>query len=424
MTESSGGVLSRLVLNGVQREAVVYDRGPQLVFAGAGTGKTRVLTAKMAWLIDRGIAPARLFAATFTNKAAREMRDRLENIVGRPMDGMWIGTFHSLCARLLRRECRHLGFERTFSIYDQTDQLTLVRRVLQRLEMDDRSVSPRQILSHVSRFKNRCLSVEEARKTATGFYEQELVRMYAEYQKMLREQQAMDFDDLLMHAVVLLRDNGDVLSRYTTLFDYLLIDEYQDTNGAQLQLVKLLAGKHRRVFAVGDDDQSIYGWRGAQVENILTFGQHFPQTKVFKLEQNYRSTQSILDFANAAIAGNSNRAPKQLWTDRDKGARVTVTRFRDDRQEAQKIADSVKPVCREGKIRGGGDRRTLPYQCAVPCIRGSVPQGADTLCSGGRDGFLRTFGNQGLSGVSATPRESGRQYQFRTDLQCSGSRAR
>ncbi len=353
MIDGNGGVLSRLVLNGTQREAVEYDRGPQLVFAGAGTGKTRVLTAKMAWLIDRGVAPSRLFAATFTNKAAREMRERLESIVGRPMDGMWIGTFHSLCARLLRRECRHLGFESAFSIYDQADQLSLVRKVLQRLELDDRSVSPRQILSHISRFKNKCQSVEEARKSATGFYEQELVRMYALYQQMLREQQAMDFDDLLMHAVVLLRDNAEVLSRYAGVFDYVLVDEYQDTNGAQLHLVKLLSGKHHRVFAVGDDDQSIYGWRGAQVENILTFERHFPQTKVFKLEQNYRSTQSILDFANAAIVENANRAEKQLWTDRGKGARVTVSRFRDDRQEAQAVADRVKKTLTEGKVSGG-----------------------------------------------------------------------
>jgi DNA helicase-2/ATP-dependent DNA helicase PcrA len=353
MTDNKGGVLGRLVLNGTQREAVVYDGGAQLVFAGAGTGKTRVLTAKMAWLIDRGVAPSRLFAATFTNKAAREMRERLENIVGKPMDGMWIGTFHSLCARLLRRECRHVGFENTFSIYDQADQMSLVRKVLKRLEIDDRSVSPRQILAHLSRFKNRCTTVEEARTSAVGFYEQELVRIYGLYQQMLREQQAMDFDDLLMHAVVLLRDHPGVLARYTGNFDYVLVDEYQDTNAAQLQLVKLMARRHNRVFAVGDDDQSIYGWRGAQIENILSFEGHFPQTKVFKLEQNYRSTGSILDFANAAIADNTNRAPKQLWTDRGKGAPVVVTRFRDDRQEAQSVAGTIRKTLRSGKLRGG-----------------------------------------------------------------------
>ncbi len=345
-------VLSRLVLNNAQREAVAYDGGPQLVFAGAGTGKTRVLTAKIAWLIDRGTAPSHLFAATFTNKAAREMRDRVERFAGRSTEGMWIGTFHSLCVRLLRRECRHIGYQSAFSIYDTADQSMLVRKVLQRLEIDDRTASTRQILSNISRYKNRCISVDEARKGAVGFFEQELVRIYADYQQLLREQQAMDFDDLLMNAVLLLREHREVLDRCRDQFHHVLIDEFQDTNTAQMYLIKLLAGDRRQVFAVGDDDQSIYGWRGAQIENILLFEQHFPETRIFKLEQNYRSTGAILDFANAAIVGNTNRAVKTLWTDQDKGKRVVVIRYRDDRQEAQAVVDTVKKICSE-KLRGG-----------------------------------------------------------------------
>jgi DNA helicase-2/ATP-dependent DNA helicase PcrA len=352
MIEKEGGVLGRLVLNSVQRDAVVYDGGPQLVFAGAGTGKTRVLTAKIAWLIDRGIAPDRLFAATFTNKAAREMRERVEKFALRSTGGMWIGTFHSLCARLLRRECRHIGYQSSFSIYDTSDQQMLVKKALAALEIDDRSLPPRQALTAVSQYKNRCVPVHDARREAVGFVQQTIVNVYERYQQMLREQQAMDFDDLLMNAVVLLREHADVLGTYRDRFEHLLIDEYQDTNTAQMHLVQLLAGKRNRVFAVGDDDQSIYGWRGARIENILSFHEHFPDTKIFKLEQNYRSTGSILDFANAAIVDNTNRAQKKLWTGAGKGEKVAVIRYRDDRQEAQAVAESIKKAC-AGKIRGG-----------------------------------------------------------------------
>jgi len=353
MTFKTAGILSRMVLNDVQRKAVEYDNGPQLVFAGAGTGKTRVLTAKIAWLIDRGCAPSRLFAATFTNKAAREMRERVERFIERPVEGMWIGTFHSLCARLLRIECGHLGFQPSFTIYDTSDQTMLVRKVLQHLEIDDRSVSPKQMLAKISHFKNQCIKPDEAKEKATGFFGQQLVEIYGRYQLMLREQQAMDFDDLLMHTVCLLKENKDVAERYAAKFDHILVDEYQDTNGVQMQLVKLFSRKHHRVFAVGDDDQSIYGWRGAQIENILSFESHFPETKVFKLEQNYRSTGAILNFANAAIKDNTNRAEKELWTDSGDGFPVTVSRYRDDRQEAQVIADTIRSRCRGGKLRGG-----------------------------------------------------------------------
>ncbi|NLD98815.1 MAG: UvrD-helicase domain-containing protein [Fibrobacter sp.] len=344
-------VIDRMILNSVQRDAILYDGGPQLVFAGAGTGKTRVLTAKIAHLIEKGYRPGQLFAATFTNKAAREMRTRIEGLIDISLDGLWIGTFHSLCARMLRLECRHIGYMPSFTIYDSDDQVSIVKKVLRELDIDDRSIPPRQALGAVSRCKNACITPEEFEKQAKGYYDQEILSVYKLYQKKLREQQGMDFDDLLCNTVYLLRQKPEILQRYQEIFKYILVDEYQDTNVAQFQLIKLLSKKHGRVFAVGDDDQSIYGWRGAQVENILSFEREFPDTKIFKLEQNYRSTTAVLNFANAAIAQNLNRAQKQLWTDRQGGEQVIVNRFRDDRQEAQCVAEKILSSM-NGKIAG------------------------------------------------------------------------
>ncbi len=352
MIKNASSLVDRLVLNPVQRDAVVYDGGPELVFAGAGTGKTRVLTSKIAYLIDKGVPPGKIFAATFTNKAAREMRTRVEELTGMPVEGMWIGTFHSLCVRILRREGRSLGYAPHFTIYDSSDQLSLMKKVLKSLEVDDRSMSPRQALGIISNYKNGCITPGELEGKVSGFFEQELLKVYKTYQKLLKEQQAMDFDDLLSNTVFLFRGNEELLRKYQSFFDYVLVDEYQDTNAAQFELIKLLSGRHRRIFAVGDDDQSIYGWRGAQVENILSFEKHFPDTKVFKLEQNYRSTKAILNFANSAIAENHYRAAKQLWTDRSGGEQVTVHRYRDDRQEADTIAKRISSSV-NGKLRGG-----------------------------------------------------------------------
>ncbi len=350
--KNSSSVLEKMVLNSVQRDAVLYTGGPELVFAGAGTGKTRVLTAKIAYLIDTGIHPGQIFAATFTNKAAREMRDRVESLIGVPVNGLWIGTFHSLCARILRMEGRALGYNSTFTIYDSDDQLALIKKVLKNLDIDDRSVTARQAASLISRYKNRCLTAEEVENLARGFYEQEISRIYKLYQKQLREQQAMDFDDLLANAVFLLRQNPELLAKYQNLFKYILVDEYQDTNTAQFLLIKELCAGHGNIFVVGDDDQSIYGWRGAQIDNILSFEKIFPDTKVFKLEQNYRSCKAVLDFANAVIAANVKRAPKKLWTERNSGEAVLVCRYRDDRQEAQTVAEKISESVK-GKIRGG-----------------------------------------------------------------------
>lgn len=341
-----------MVLNTVQKEAVIYDNGPQLVFAGAGTGKTRVLTAKIAYLIEKGFHPYQIFAVTFTNKAAKEMRSRIEGLINTPADGLWIGTFHSMCARILRRESSHIGYMSTFSIFDSNDQTSLIKKILKNLEIDDRTMPPRQILGTISRYKNACITPQKLESIIKGFYEQEVLKVYKAYQRALKEQQAMDFDDLLTNAVLLFTQNQEILEQYRNRFRYVLVDEYQDTNASQFQLIKLLSETHGHIFAVGDDDQSIYGWRGAQVENILSFEREFPETKVFKLEQNYRSSKSILDFANAAIIENRFRSAKQLWTDKGKGNQVTIVKYRDDRQEAESIAEKIAAVT-AGKVRGG-----------------------------------------------------------------------
>jgi DNA helicase-2/ATP-dependent DNA helicase PcrA len=344
-------LIDTTVLNPVQRDAVIYNDGPQLVFAGAGTGKTRVLTAKIAWLIEQGLYPAQIFAATFTNKAAREMRERVESLTGLPAEGMWIGTFHSMCARILRREGRHIGYLPGFTIYDTSDQLSAMKKVLKALGIDDRSVSPRQALGMISQHKNNCVPPEKLEGQTRGFFEQEMVRIYKAYKKVLFDAQAMDFDDLLANTVYLFQKTPEVLDRYQRMFKHVLVDEYQDTNKAQFLFLMLLSQSHGRVFVVGDDDQSIYGWRGALVENILSFEKHFPNTKVFKLEQNYRSSKVILDFANAAIAENTHRAAKQLWTSRSGGMPVVVNRLRDDRQESDHVADRVEELLR-GSVKG------------------------------------------------------------------------
>ena len=345
-------VTSKVILNNVQREAVVYPEGPQLVFAGAGTGKTRVLTAKIAYLIQHnGLAPNHIFAATFTNKAAGEMKNRVEDITGIACAGLWIGTFHSLCARILRRESGKIGYMPSFSIFDKDDQLALIKKTAKDLAIDERTMPPRGLLQAISKYKNACIPPGDVEGTG-NFFEQEVFRAYKEYQKNLLQQQAMDFDDLITNCVYLFRGHTETLAQYQGLFKYVLVDEYQDTNRSQFYLVKLLAQTHRNIFVVGDDDQSIYGWRGAELDNILSFEKVFPGAAIFKLEQNYRSTQAILSFANAAIAPNCVRADKRLWTARQGGGTVTVTRYRDDRQEAETIGDKIRRLLHEGN-RGG-----------------------------------------------------------------------
>lgn len=339
---NSNSFIDTIVLNKVQKSAVIYNDGPQLVFAGAGTGKTRVLTAKIAFLINQvGIFPNDIFAATFTNKAAKEMRNRVEKLINTSCTGLWIGTFHSLCVRILRRETHKIGYKSTFVIYDKTDQLSLIKKVIKEMQLDERTIQPKHLLSGISRYKNACKPFIELEGTGNTFYEQQVIAAYGIYQRELKQAIAMDFDDLLTNTVYLFRKNPAILDSYRKQFKWVLVDEYQDTNTSQFQLVKLLAQLHQHIFVVGDDDQSIYSWRGAKIENILSFEKEFPGARVFKLEQNYRSPQTILDFANSVITSNKNRAVKKLWTSKKSNKEVVVTRYRDDRQEADSVAEKI-----------------------------------------------------------------------------------
>jgi len=335
--------IDSLNLNTEQREAVLYEDGSELVFAGAGTGKTKVLTAKIAWLIrERGFHPSQIFAATFTNKAAGEMRERISKLINMPCDGLFIGTFHSLCVKILRREAEKIGFTSWFTIYDTSDQLQLMKNVFKANGIDENTLQPKAVLHAISSYKNKNITPEKLAIAASSFYEREIQTIYRMYQDALKSADAMDFDDLIANVVTLFTVSPNTLLEYQGKFNYILVDEYQDTNQAQFQLIKLLAGEINPVFAVGDDDQSIYGWRGAQIENILNFEKMFGRTKVFKLEHNYRSTKPILEFANAVISQNSHRAGKSLWTESKGVEDVRVCGYSDDRMEAKKIVSEIR----------------------------------------------------------------------------------
>lgn len=346
-------ILERLILNTVQKKAVSCEQWPQLIFAGAGSGKTRVLTAKIAYLIEHcRVSPAHIFAATFTNKAAREMQMRVEELIGIPCDGLWIGTFHSLCARILRREAHRIGYSSSYTIFDADDQIRVTKQAMRELELDEKAMPPKKVHSVISRFKNECTPPDEVDTSSMSYFDREIVRVYERYQELLQRQNAMDFDDLITNVVYLFRGHPKVLEGYRNVFRYILVDEYQDTNGSQFALVKLLGGSHRNVFVVGDDDQSIYGWRGAQVGNILGFEETFPGTRVFKLEQNYRSTKRILQFANSVIRNNSRRVEKSLWTTTDDTTDVVIRRYRDERQEADSVVERIVELMGKGYRSG------------------------------------------------------------------------
>jgi DNA helicase-2/ATP-dependent DNA helicase PcrA len=334
--------IETLGLNKEQLEAVLAETPSQLVFAGAGTGKTKVLTAKIAWLIkERNIHPSNIFAATFTNKAAKEMKERISKLIGIPCDNLWIGTFHSLCVKILRRESEKIGYSRYFSIYDSGDQNALMKRVMKESLVDEKTLQPKAVLNIISSFKNRSISVEKAIDTASAFYEKEMAQLYQAYQNGLKSADAMDFDDLIYNVVDLFKKSPETAIEYQNIFRHILLDEYQDTNGVQSLLVKALAGESTPIFAVGDDDQSIYGWRGAEIENILNFEKNFPGCSIHKLEQNYRSTKPILDFANAAIANNTKRSGKKLWTNLKSSEEVIVRAYADDRKEGSGICSEI-----------------------------------------------------------------------------------
>ena len=334
-------------LNPPQRDAVLHEDGPLLVLAGAGSGKTRVLTHRIAHLIgERGVSPHEIVAITFTNKAAGEMRDRLEQLVGPQVRAIWAATFHSACVRILRRDAPDVGYERSFVIFDDADQGRLMRRCFEDEDVDPKRVPPRAVLARISEAKNLLRSPDEL--DVDSFGDEIIVRLYRRYQDRLRANQAMDFDDLLMLTVQLLETNAGVRERYQERFAHVLVDEYQDTNHAQYRLVRVLGEPQRNVMVVGDDDQGIYSWRGADVGNILDFERDYPDATVVALEQNYRSTGTILRAANAVVARNRKRHAKALWTDSGDGDPIVMVECRDEREEARVVVGEVNRAVDDG----------------------------------------------------------------------------
>ena len=336
-------------LNPAQREAVLATEGPVLVVAGAGSGKTRVLTHRIAHLVSAcGVKPQEILAITFTNKAAGEMRERLEGILGDVAARMWVMTFHAACGRILRREAPRLGYRSNFTIYDQADQVRLAKQCLEELERDPKRFVPRGIHAQISMAKNQLIGPEEYKARVASFYDQTVADAYALYQRRLHSSNAVDFDDLLMLTVEVLERFPEALTRWQKAFRYVLVDEYQDTNHAQYRLLQLLAGQHRNVFAVGDPDQSIYAFRGADIRNILEFERDFGGGRLIALEQNYRSTNSILRAANSLITHNRERKPKNLWSELGEGDPVRVVEVEDEHAEARFVAAEVASLIEEG----------------------------------------------------------------------------
>jgi DNA helicase II / ATP-dependent DNA helicase PcrA len=339
-------------LNEPQREAVVYGEGPQLILAGAGSGKTRVLTHRIAYLIATGAArPNEILAITFTNKAAQEMRDRVELLVGRQVRAMWVMTFHAACARMLRAEAQRLGYTRQFTIYDTADSRRLIKRVLDDEGIDPKRFTPASIGSQISDAKNKLRDAEAYAQLVGSYFEQTVADVYRGYERELHRMNAMDFDDLLVRAVNVLELFPEVRERYANGFRHVLVDEYQDTNHAQYRWLQLLAGEHRNLTVVGDDAQSIYGFRGADISNILEFEDTFPDAHVVKLEQNYRSTQTILDAANAVIRNNRGQKPKSLWTDIGQGDPIKIRELDDEHAEARFVTGEIQRLVDEGTSR-------------------------------------------------------------------------
>jgi DNA helicase-2/ATP-dependent DNA helicase PcrA len=350
-TKTAAGALLE-ALNEPQREAVLHGEGPLLVLAGAGSGKTRVLTHRIAHLVDSGRArPGEILAITFTNKAAQEMRERVEQLVGAKARAMWIMTFHSACARMLRAEGDRLGYTRGFTIYDEADSLRLVKRCIDELDIDPKRFTPRAIKRQISDAKNQLEDAAAYRERVSSFFEQTAADVYELYEPRIHSMNAMDFDDLLFRCVDLLRLFDDVREAYQRSFRHVLVDEYQDTNRAQYRWLQLLAEDHRNLCVVGDDDQSIYRFRGADVRNILDFEDDFPDARVVKLEQNYRSTQTILSAANAVVANNRARKAKALWTDIGAGEPVHVRELEDEHAEARYVAGEIERLADSGCSR-------------------------------------------------------------------------
>lgn len=337
-------------LNKPQKKAVFHTEGPLLILAGAGSGKTRVLTHRIAYLIEeKGVNPWNILAITFTNKAAEEMRQRVDSLVGIGAESIWVSTFHSMCVRILRRYIDRLGYDNRFTIYDTDDQKTLMKEVCRKTDIDTKRFKERMLLSVISSAKNEMILPEEFELNAGGdFVQLKIAKVYKEYEAQMRANNALDFDDLLVKTVQLLETQPDVRENYQERFRYIMVDEYQDTNTVQFRLVSLLAGKYRNLCVVGDDDQSIYKFRGANIRNILDFEKEFSDAKVIKLEQNYRSVGNVLEVANSVIRNNKGRKEKTLWTDNEKGEKIRLRQFDTAYDEAQFIAEDIKDETAQG----------------------------------------------------------------------------
>jgi len=335
-------------LNSQQEEAIRYSKGPSLVIAGPGSGKTRVLTQRIAYLVQQGTPPFRIMAVTFTNKAAREMRERVEKLLGGELGGLTIGTFHAICARFLRREADRLDVTRDFVIFDDSDQLAVVKQAMERLKLDDKQYRPQTLLGAISKVKNELIPPEDY--PVQTYLDEIKARAYTEYQKLLRENNALDFDDLLTETVYLFRRHPDLLKKYQDFYDHVLVDEFQDTNTAQYALLKLLTATKRNLYVVGDPDQSIYRWRGADYRNVRRFQDDHPDAITILLEQNYRSTQLILDAAMAVIDRNKNRTRKQLFTERDGGAKIQAYEAYNEEEEALYVIQTIATLTARDKI--------------------------------------------------------------------------
>jgi len=331
-------------LNDKQQEAVLTTEGPVLILAGAGSGKTTALTHRIAYLVtEKKVSPQSIMAVTFTNKAADEMRERVEGLVGQSLSPT-LGTFHSICAKILRIDGRYLGFEPHFTIYDYADQQSLVKDVMEDLAIDSKQFAPKAVLAHISGAKNELLGPKEYEDRVSDFFQGVVAKIYPKYQEALEKSQAMDFDDLIMRTVQLFREFPEVLKKYQERYQYVMVDEYQDTNLAQYTLMQLLAENHQNICCIGDDWQSIYSWRGADIRNILSFEEDFPKAKVIKLEQNYRSTQSILNAAQAVIEKNTQRTDKVLWTDNEEGEKPRILYVDDERAEGRRIVEQIEDI--------------------------------------------------------------------------------
>jgi DNA helicase II / ATP-dependent DNA helicase PcrA len=342
-------LLETEILNDVQSAAVAQTNGPVLIFAGAGSGKTRVLTHRIAHLLgELRTPPERILAVTFTNKAAGEMKSRLHAMVGPIAREVWVGTFHAMCVRILRRDGSRIGIGRSFAVIDDSDQRQLVKEILDDLDYDERHLSPGACLAEIDKAKNALIWPEQYATSQTSFIGERIANVYAEYQRRLAESNSLDFDDLIVRTIDLLERDAETRAKYQQRFEYVLVDEYQDVNAAQYRLIALLAGHHGNVTVVGDDDQSIYSWRGSDYRMILRFEEDFPGAKTFKLEENYRSTGRILEAANSLVANNRTRAPKRLFTTRGEGEPITLYPAATERDEARYVVEKVKSMVRDG----------------------------------------------------------------------------